>query len=212
VVVGDVATGNIGAVSFPAGNITRTYRGHAIFDAWAGDLIYEIDQLTVWNKTPGNQFYGRLVLDHIGAFGHSAGGLVVAKVPHMDKRVKAIVLNDPGIVVPEDGEPIAVLIFKSDHKDDPNSREKAKTETEYAQKAKPGIQMKLIGGDHVNFGDLPLFMTFDKARGDSKALNDTVRAVLREFFGQYLMGKHSELLVKGSDKYPLLKIEKDPLY
>ena len=43
--------------------------------------------------------------------------------------------------------------------------------------------------------------------GDGKAFIDTTRAVLREFFGQSLLGKHSELLEKGSAKYPLLKIE-----
>jgi len=72
--------------------------------------------------------------------------------------------------------------------------------------------MKLIGGDHANFGDLALFMTFAKARGDSKAYNDTVRAVLLAFFNQSLLGKKSGLLRKGSDKYPLLKIERNPEY
>ena len=97
VVVGDVATGNVAAVSFPAGNVTRTYKGKDIFAEWAGDLIYEMDQLEVWNKTEGHLFFGRLDLDHIGAFGHSAGGMIVSRIPHMDKRVKAIALNDPGI-------------------------------------------------------------------------------------------------------------------
>jgi predicted dienelactone hydrolase len=203
VVVGDVATGNVAAVSFPAGNVTRTYKGKDIFAEWAGDLSYEMDQLEVWNKTEGHLFFGRLDLDHIGAFGHSAGGMIVSRIPHKDKRVKAIVLNDPGIVDPEDGEAIPVLIFTSQK----HSESKVKTETEYAQKAKPGIRMKLVGGDHVNFGDLPLIMDFDHVRGDGKALNDTVRTVLREFFGQYLLGKHSELIEKGSAKYPLLKIE-----
>jgi dienelactone hydrolase len=203
VVVGDVATGNIMAVSFPAGNVTRLYRGRAIFEDWVADLIYEMDQLEVWNKTEGHLFFGRLDLDHIGAFGHSAGGMIVSQIPHKDKRVKAIVLNDPGIVLPEDGEAIPVLIFTSQK----HGASKVKTETEYAQKAKPGIRMTLVGGDHVNFGDLPLIMNFANAGGDNKAYNDTVRAVLREFFGQYLLGKHSDLIEKGSAKYPLLKIE-----
>jgi len=207
VVVGDVATGNVAAVSFPAGNVTRTYRGRDIFAEWAGDLIYEMNQLEVWNKTEGHLFFGRLDLDHIGAFGHSAGGMIVSRIPHLDKRVKAIVLNDPGYVRPEDSEAIPILILKSEHRDSEHNRAKTKSETEYAQKAKPGIRMKLVGGDHVNFGDLPLIMDFAHVRGDGKALNDTVRTVLREFFGQYLLGKHSELIEKGSAKYPLLKIE-----
>jgi dienelactone hydrolase len=207
VVVGDVATGNVAAVSFPAGNVTRTYKGRDIFAEWAGDLIYEMDQLELWNKRKGHLFFGRLDLDHIGAFGHSAGGMIVSRIPHMDKRVKAIALNDPGIVRPEDGEAIPVLIFKSNYKDTEFNRTRVKWETAFARNAKPGIQMKLVGGDHVNFGDLPLIMDFANVSGDGKALNNTVRTVLREFFGQYLLGKHSELIEKGSARYPLLKIE-----
>jgi dienelactone hydrolase len=210
IVVGDAPVGNGIKVPFPAGNVTPGYKGD-MFALWAGDLIYELDHLKVWNETKGHLFYGRVDLDRIGAFGHSAGGLILARVPHMDKRVKAIALLDPGYVVPEDGEAIPVLIFKSDHKDSPNTREKARTETEYARRAKPGIQMKVFGAEHASFTDLAVIPGFARP-GDGKAFNDTIRAVLREFFGQYLLGEHSELLVKGSDKYPLLKIEQDPLY
>ena len=74
IVVGDIPVGNGVMVPFPAGNVTRLYRGRDVFALWAGDLIYEMDQLEVWNKTKGHLFFGRLDLDHIGAFGHSAGG------------------------------------------------------------------------------------------------------------------------------------------
>ena len=73
VVVGDVPVGNGIVVPFPAGNVTRGYRG-AMFDEWAGDLIYELDQLKVWNQTPRHLFFGRLDLGRVGAFGHSAAG------------------------------------------------------------------------------------------------------------------------------------------
>jgi dienelactone hydrolase len=210
IVVGDAPVGNGIKVPFPAGNVTPGYKGD-MFALWAGDLIYELDQLKVWNETKGHLFYGRVDLDRIGAFGHSAGGLILARIPHMDKRVKAIALLDPGYVRPEDGEAIPVLIFKSDNKDSPNSREKARLEAEYAHKGKPGIHMKVIGAEHASFTDLAVIPGFARP-GDGKAFNDTIRAVLREFFGQYLLGEHSELLVKGSDKYPLLKIEQNPLY
>jgi dienelactone hydrolase len=221
-VIGDVPVGNGITVPFPAGNITPGYRGE-MFSLWAGDLSYELDQLKAWNQTKGNRFFGRVDLNRIGAFGHSAGGLIVARIPRLDKRVKAIALLDPGQVEPEDGRAIPVLILKSDHEDSPNNREKARTETEYAQKAMPGIQMKLIGAEHANFTDLgvipaiaastypggkPIFSHPD----DGKAFIETTRAVLREFFGQYLLGKQSELLVRGSADYPLLKSEKNPLY
>jgi hypothetical protein len=43
--------------------------------------------------------------------------------------------------------------------------------------------------------------------GDGKAFIATTRAVLGGFFGQYLQGQHSDLIEKGSVKYPLTKIE-----
>ncbi len=220
-VIGDVPVGNGITVPFPAGNITRGYRGE-MFGLWAGDLSYELDQLQVWNQTKGHRFFGRLDLNRIGAFGHSAGGLIVARIPRVDTRVKAIALLDPGYVEPEDGQPIPVLVLKSDNKDSPNQREKAQRETEYVRKAKPGIQLKLIGAEHASFTDLgvipaiaagtypsgkPLFSHPD----DGPAFIAATRAVLREFFGQYLLGKKSELLLKGSTNYPLLKREKSPL-
>jgi dienelactone hydrolase len=210
IVVGDAPVGNGITVPFPAGNVTPGYRGE-MFALWEGDLIFELDQLKVWNETKGHLFYGRLDLGRIGAFGHSAGGLVVARVPRIDKRVKAVALLDPGSVEPGDGEAIPVLVLKSDHKDLPHTREKARRETDYAQKAKPGIQMKVIGAEHASFTDLAVIPGFARP-GDGKAFHDAIRAVLRGFFGEYLSGEHSELLVKGSDRYPLLKIEKNPPY
>ena len=210
IVVGDAPVGNGIQVPFPAGNVTPGYKGE-MFALWAGDVIYELDQLKVWNETKGHLFYGRLDLSRIGAFGHSAGGLIVARVPRMDKRVKAIALLDPGSVEPEDAQAIPVLVLKSDHKDSPNAREKARRETGYAERATPGIQMKVIGAEHMSFSDLAVIPGFARP-GDGKAFNDTIRAVLREFFGQYLSGEHSELLLKESEKYPLLKIERNPLY
>lgn len=210
IVVGDAPVGNGITVPFPAGNVTPGYRGE-MFALWAGDLIFELDQLKVWNETEGHRFHGRVDLDRIGAFGHSAGGLIVARIPRLDQRLKAIVLLDPGYVRPEDGQAIPVLILKSDGKDSPNAREKAKMETAYAQRAKPGLQMKLVGSEHASFTDLAVIPGFSRP-GDGNAFHETTRAVLRGFFGQYLSGEHSEVLVKGFEQYPLLKVEANPLY
>jgi dienelactone hydrolase len=214
IVVGDVPVGNGITVPFPAGNVTPGYKG-AMFDEWAGDLVFEIDQLKVWNETRGHLFYGRVDLERIGAFGHSAGGLIVARIPHMDKRVKAIALLDPGSVEPEDGKAIPVLILKSEEAGLAGHpevvKEKARTRDEYLRRAKPGIQMKILGAEHPSFTDLAVIPAFARP-GDGKAFIDTTRAVLREFFGQYLLEKQSDLLVKGSARYPLLKIETHPLY
>ena len=148
--------------------------------------------------------FGRLDLDHVGAFGHSAGGNAVSTIAASDKRVKAIVLIDPGIVRPEDGPAIPTLILKSEGADfkrkNPGvAKEKAKTRDKYLRKAKPGIQITLLGSEHLSFTDMAVIKAF-AFPGDGKAFIDTTRAVIGGFFGQYLMGKHSELIEKGSAK------------
>jgi len=185
-----------------------TVIGHG---TWKGDLTHVLDQLGVWNTTRGRMFFGRLDLDHVGAFGHSAGGSAVSTIAAGDKRVKAILLLDPGSVRPEDGPAIPTLILKSEGVDIARrfpdvAKEKAKTRNEFLQRAKPGIQITLRGAVHMSFTDMAVLKAFDLP-GDGKAFVATTRAVIGEFFGRYLEGKHSELIEKGSAKYPLAKIE-----
>jgi pimeloyl-ACP methyl ester carboxylesterase len=209
VIIGN-ATGYVHAVSFPGGNVTPSSSGPNVA-LWTGDLTHILDQLRVWNTTQGHKFFRRLDLDHVGAFGHSAGGTAVSTIAHSDKRVKAIVLLDPGSVRPEDGTAIPTLLLKSESVDfnrrNPDVvKEKAKTQDEYVRKAKPGIQITLLGSEHLSFTDMAVLKAF-AFPGDGKAFIDTTRAVIGGFFGQYLLGQHSELIEKGSAKYPLAKIE-----
>jgi len=208
IVIGDVPVGNGLRVPFPAGNVTPGYNG-AMFTEWEGDLIYELDRLKVWNETKGHLFYGRLDLDRIGGFGHSAGGNVLSKIPNKDKRLKAIALLDSS-GGREDAPFIPTLILNSEESGLARHSEIVKQAVigrrEYLRNARPGIKMKLTGAEHGSFTDLAVIPAF-ALPGYEKVFVDTTRAVLREFFGQYLLGKHSDLLVNGSDKYPALKIE-----
>jgi hypothetical protein len=185
-----------------------TVMGHG---TWKGDLTHVLDQLGAWNTTQGHLFFGRLDLDHIGAFGHSAGGNAVSAIAASDRRLKAIVLIDPGMVRPEDGAAIPILILKSEDVEFKRRRpdvveEKKKTRDEYVGKAKPGMQITLLGAVHMSFTDMAVIKAFGLP-GDGKAFIDTSRAVIGGFFGQYLLGEHCELIEKGSAKYPLAKID-----
>jgi predicted dienelactone hydrolase len=210
VVIGNVPTGYVAAVSFPAGNVTRSF-SKPNFPLWTGDLTHLLDQLKVWNATRGHQFFGRLDLDRVGAFGHSAGGNAVSIIAAQDNRVKAVMLLDPGLVRPEDGRAIPALILKSEdvsmNRRRPDvAKEKARTRDEYVRRAKPGIQVTLLGAEHMSFTDLAVLKAF-ALPGDGRAFLDTTRAVVGEFFGQYLLGKRSELIEKGSTRYPLARHE-----
>jgi hypothetical protein len=76
----------------------------------------------------------------------------------------------------------------------------------YLKWSKPGIQVTLLGAVHMSFTDMAAIKAFGLP-GDGKAFIDSTRAVLGGFFGQYLSGERSELIEKGSPKYPLVKVE-----
>lgn len=178
---------------------------------WKDDLTHVLDQLKVWNTTKEHMFFGRLDLDRIGAFGHSFGASAVSTLAAGDKRLKAIVLIDGG-GNPEDGRAIPALILQSDGADFARrfpeiARERARKQDEYLRKAKPGIRITLLEAVHMSFTDMTMIKAY-ALPGDGKAFIDTARAVIGEFFGQYLQGKPSELIEKGSAKFPLAKIER----
>lgn len=177
---------------------------------WRADLTQILDQLADWNTTRGHILFGRLDLDHIGAFGHSFGASAVSSMAPCDKRLKAIVLIDGG-GHPEDTRAIPILVLNSEGsepggKSSDDAKFAAVVRHEYLRWATPGLHVTLLGAVHMSFTDLAVIKAF-AFPGDGQAFIDTTRAVLGEFFGQYLMGKHSDLLEKGSAKYPLAKVE-----
>ncbi len=175
---------------------------------WRNDLTQVLDQLGVWNTTKRHMFFGRLNLDSIGAFGHSFGASAISIIAAYDKRLKAIVLIDGG-GRPEDARTIPALILNSGGADGARKVPGAETAIArnlYLKWSKPGIQVTLLGAVHMSFTDMAVIKAFELP-GDGKAFIDSTRAVIDGFFGQYLLGEHSELIEKGSPKYPLVKVE-----
>jgi pimeloyl-ACP methyl ester carboxylesterase len=175
---------------------------------WRGDLTRVLDQLGAWDTTKQHPFLGRLNLDAIGAFGHSFGASAVSIIAAYDKRLKAIVLIDGG-GRPEDARAIPALMLNSGGPDGAHKAPGADTAIArdvYLKWSKPGIRVTLRGAVHMSFTDMAAIRAFDLP-GDGKAFIDSTRAVMAGFFGQYLLGEHSELIEKGSSKYPLVQVE-----
>jgi hypothetical protein len=210
VVIGHVPTGYVNAVSFPDGHVNRR-AAKPDFSLWIGDLKYILDQVAFWDGQHGNRFYKRLDLDRVGAFGHSGGANAVSVVAHSDHRIKAGFFLDPGLLRVEDASGPAFIQFnaenadyKSRHPDEALAI--GRERQDFARASKPGIQVTLSGSDHNSFTDLAVIKAFQRT-GDGNAFLDTTRAFLREFFDEYLLGKRSDLIHKGSPKYPLAKVE-----
>jgi Platelet-activating factor acetylhydrolase, isoform II len=212
IVVGYVPTGFVTAVSFPDGRTTSRY-SRPDFSLWSGDMKYILDLTTAWNASPASLFAGRIDEGRIGMFGHSASATAIGMLAHSDKRVKAGLLLDPGLLRQQDAAALPFLLLNAEnadyirqHPDDPNVAAMIKERDMWYQASMPGIRVTLAGADHNSFTDMAVIKAFDRP-GDGAAFIATTRAFVREFFGEFLLGKHSDLIRAASPRYPIATVE-----
>jgi hypothetical protein len=212
IVIGYVPTGFVSAVSFPDGRVTRVY-ARPSFKLWTGDMEYAIDQAAAWNAQPKSMFFGRLDMERVGVLGHSAGANAVAVLCSKDKRVRAGLVLDPGLLLPKDATGLPFLELNAEnaayirrHPNDPDITAMINERRGFFERSKPGIMVTLAGTDHNSFTDMAVIKAFDRP-GDGAMFIDTTRAFVREFFGEFLLGRHADLIRKGSAKYPIAKVE-----
>ena len=212
IVIGYVPTGYVTAVSFPDGRITRRY-AKPPFSLWTGDMEYALDQAAAWNADRQSMFFGRIDMDRVGVFGHSAGANAAAVLCKNDKRVKAGLVLDPGLILPEDATGLPFLQLNAEnadyvrrHPNDPDITAMMNEREGFFRRSKPGIRVTLAGTDHNSFTDMAVIKAFQRP-GDGATFIDTTRAFVHAFFGEFLLGQHSDLIRKGSAKYPIAKVE-----
>ncbi len=194
------------AVTFPDGRIVMFERKvpstFVQTATMAGDQRFVLDQLQALNDGDSeSMFMGRLDLEHVGVFGHSAGGFAAAESIATDERFKAAIV--------EDGEYLPAVRSAGS-----NSPVMHMASEEYQR------QMRLFnnfhGGvynltfdtfGHTSFTDaaiwsgdriaLPFFGSVERSRA-LPLLNAYVLA----FFDQTLKGSESPLLQGASADYP----------
>jgi hypothetical protein len=69
-------------------------QGRRIIRVEAADIRFVIDRMLMLSNGPGSAFTGRLDAAHIGALGHSAGGMAAALACQLDVRIKACLNQD----------------------------------------------------------------------------------------------------------------------
>ena len=211
IVIANVPTGFATAVAFPDGHIARR-NVKTDFALWVGDVTYMLDQAARWNADRENMFFGRMDLDRIGMFGHSAGANVTAMLIHADRRIKAGLALDPGLLrVADAGGPFLLLNAENAdyirrHPNDPDIAAMIQERKDFYRASNPGILVTLSGTDHNSFTDMAVIKAFDHP-GDGNAFIATTRAFVREFFGEFPLGKRSNLIRRGSPKYPIATVE-----
>ena len=191
--------------------INSVYPMGRLFHRWADDQMFLVDELTRINNETTNSnsgeglFYGKLNLDQLGAFGHSAGGGTSGQVLLSDDRVKAginldgaqwgdmidakltkpflriEVVRDPAIFAPND------LIY----------RDRSDT-TLY--------DLKINGAGHSSFSDIPYLIPIRQINEagilDAERVTEITTKYTLAFFQKYLLGIDTPLLNQKEPVYP----------
>jgi hypothetical protein len=191
----------------------------------ANDIRFVLDELTGANLTGSAAlpFVGHLDLTHVGAFGHSFGGIAAAHACQLDRRFKAC-LNEDGVIAKRPllldvrGWAMDQAFMLILH--DPPTR--PLTDDQVAQMKMPRQRIEAIvkkldadqegtlqntgkgayrvrfrseKTSHMDFTDLPLLGARDPADAQRRAaILATVRSYTLAFFDKYLRGMKPALL------------------
>jgi len=191
----------------------------------ANDIRFVLDELTRTNLVGVSSlpFAGHLDLDHVGAFGHSFGGIAAAHACQLDRRLKAC-LNEDGVVAkrplfldargwamdqafmlilhdpptrPLTDEQVAQMKMPRQRIEALVKKLDAEQEAALRNTGKGSYRARLRSDkvSHMDFTDLPLLGARDHVDAEKRfAILATVRSYTLAFFNQYLRGVNSELL------------------
>lgn len=165
---------------------------------WARDISFVIDALERMSRAD-HPFRGRLDLNRIGVFGMSMGGIASSIVCARDKRCTACINVDGGLYgdLLETTCPVPVMFMNS-------TRYKSYDELFLGLMGAGGCCVTIEGSDHMNFSDLPFFISSAPLTGtiDQSRMQSIEHAYMRAFFDRHLKGIDSELLRGPSAAYP----------
>lgn len=196
---------------------------------WANDIRFVIDELvTINNARPAvSPFAGRLDVDRIGAFGHSAGGQAAAHACQVEPRLRAC-LNQDGLsafapyYLDSRGwgmNQSFMLMVRNTPREQPSDAELAAMQMTLAQAqqllakldARQDASLRRTGGGayrvlmdaakttHADFGDLPFLQSTTPGEAEARAqILESVRTITRAFFDKALKGLRPPLL-EGRD-------------
>jgi hypothetical protein len=191
----------------------------------ANDMRFVLDELTRANLAGSSAlpFAGHLDLTHVGAFGHSFGGIAAGHACQLDRRFKACV-NEDGTVAKRplflDGRGWAMdqafMLILHDPPTRPLTDEQAaqmkmprerieamvkrldadqETALRNTGKGSYRVRLRSEKASHMDFSDLPLLGARERADAEKRAaILATVRSYMVTFFDKYLRGMKPALL------------------
>jgi hypothetical protein len=180
---------------------------------WVDDTRLVLDRLSsLPPASPAGRLAARIDLSRVGVFGHSMGGVTAGQFCAEDARCKAG-LNLDGI--PQYGTMIDrslgrpfLMVYSG------RAGRSAASDATYRRGASPYIRVDVRDTQHLDFTDIGLWGGPVRGRPilgklpPERAVEIT-RAVVREFFGQQLLGRKSKLLA-GEPVYPEVTVRVVP--
>ncbi len=178
------------------------------------DIRFALDQLQTWNATPGNRFYKRLDLEHVGTFGWSLGGALSLQASCDEPRIKAAVDLD-GTIVADTGtqRPVLVMTVRPErpeeaHPDTParaheiGALDQARFWKWFARSDGDWYRVTLAHTYHGQFSDDSLFWPPAPNFMHPRLAHDIINTYTLEFFDKYLRGRKETPLLDGKSSYP----------
>lgn len=190
--------------------ISDLYPNAEMMRQWAEDLSFVVDELEEMNRQSRNRFFGKLNLNQIGAFGHSAGGGTAGQVMLSDSRIKA--------GINWDGAQWADMIDSTLHQ--PFLRIEAVRDSAtfapndliYHNGSKAVMyDVKVNGFGHSNFSDIPLLIPVrsinQAGEMDPYRAIELINDYSIAFFEKHLKNKENIDVRELSDRYPEVDVK-----
>jgi len=184
---------------------------------WTGDMRFTLNQLEKLNADAKSPLKGRFDFDRVGVFGHSFGLSVAAQLAKDDARVRAAILLDGnlmGDVARNPNVPKPLLQIRSDSSKGtqlaPGEMGRNPVMSALLRSGRPAYAVTIRETTHsfaTDTGLMPWAMA--SMRDPNRARTHAVmRAYIKAFFDQHLLGKTSSLLNGPSPDYPEVTFEK----
>jgi pimeloyl-ACP methyl ester carboxylesterase len=208
----------------PAPSFNGTTFDAGIIPYFVKDVGFLLDQIVALNiDDPNAILKGRLDLNHIGIFGVSLGGIVVAEACRTERRLRACLVMDapmPGSIMLDGLQQPSMWITR----DAQTMRNEnwSKFDIDQLQPSMRAVFEKSTGDGyfvevsglfHANLTDIPHFSPLLKWLGitgsiDATRAHNVINAYTVAFFDRYLAGPPATILDGANEQFPEVRLER----